>query len=137
MKSSLSPDLIRFYEETDYYVSDDPPLLLKIGRQNDDARILLASFGVETAAFITAWNPHSQQLTEEQNADRQAGLLEAIEQRRLNYFVGWGEHHEWREYSYLVLGIDLEQATLLGQQFEQNAIVWLDLEGVPRLINLV
>jgi hypothetical protein len=137
MKSSLPPALLTAYEETDYYVSDDPPMLLKIGVQNDDARILLASFDVDSAAFITAWNPGSEQLLEEENDNRQAELLAEIEKLRLNYFVGWGEREDWREYSYLILGISLPDATALGQQFGQNAFVWLDLEGIPQLVSLV
>ena len=60
MKSSLAPELLTAYLETDYFVSDDPPLLLHIGEENDDAKILLASFAVDSAAFITAWNPGKQ-----------------------------------------------------------------------------
>ena len=137
MKSSLPLSLITAYEETDYYVSDDPPLLLKVGEPNDDARVLLASFGVRTAAFITAWNPGSEKLDDEVNEARQAELLSKIEEMRLNYFVGWGERGDWREFSYLILGISIEDATRLGHQFGQNAFIWMDLEGVPQLVSLV
>ncbi len=132
----MDPELEAIYKDTDYYVSDDPPLLLKIGERNDDALILLGSFGVTTAAFLTAWNPGSQKLTEDENDERQSHLLSEIEQLRLNYFVGWGERDEWREYSYLVLGITREEATELGKQFEQNAYVFLDETGIPELVNL-
>ena len=136
MKSGLAPDLIRTYLETDYYVSDDPPLLLKIGAENDDARILLASFGVTTAALITAWNPRSWKLSEDDNNARQEQLLGEIETRHLNYLVGYGECGDWREYSYLILGISREEAIELGGQFEQNALVWLDQAGTPELVTL-
>ncbi len=128
-------ELEKRYRETDYIVDDDPPLRLNIDEQNDGARILMASFNVETAAFITAWNPGSRELTLDENFDRQADLLEEIEQLRLNYFVGRGEHPEngWREDSYLVLGISPEEADRLARKFEQNAYVWIPMSGVPEL----
>lgn len=136
MKSSLAPELLTAYLETDYFVSDDPPLLLHIGEENDDAKILLASFAVDSAAFITAWNPGSRTLSDDENDARQAELLGEIEARRLNYLVGYGERKDWLEYSYLVLGINRDSARELAEQFEQNAFVWLDQSGVPELVTL-
>lgn len=136
MKSNLAPELLSAYLETDYFVSDDPPLLLRIGDENDDAKILLASFAVDSAAFITAWNPRSNVLSEDENDARQAELLGEIEARRLNYLVGYGERKDWLEFSYLVLGINRDSARELAEQFEQNAFVWLDQSGVPELVTL-
>lgn len=129
------PELIKAYEQTDYVVEDDPPLVMHIGEQNDGLRILFASFNVESAAFITAWNPRSQKLSLDENYDRQAKLLDEIEKLRLNYFVGRGEHPSegWVEDSYLVLGINQDQAEALAREFEQHAYVWLPVSGVPEL----
>jgi hypothetical protein len=134
MKSGLDPSLKQKYLDTDYLISDDPPLLMKIGEQSDDLRVLLGSMGVESAAFITAWNPHSEQLTDDENDDRQAGLLSDIEKLRLNYLVGYSQCDDWREYSYLVLGLDKDQATSMAIRFEQNAYVWIGPAGIPELI---
>ena len=136
MKSSLDPELLKTYLETDYIVSYDPPLTLNIAQQSDEARILLSSFGVDQAAFLTAWNPGSERLTEEENDDRQAELLSEIEHRRQNYLVGYGERGEWREYSYLVLGIDRDDASALAHQFGQNAFVWIGPAGEPELVTM-
>lgn len=136
MKSNLDPALLKAYKDTDYIVSDDPPMVLHVGESNDDARILLASFGVSTAAFITAWNPRSEPLTEDENLDRQMALLSEIEQRRLNYLVGYGERKDWREYSYLVLGIEKQDASELAVQFDQLAYLWVDDTGIPELVTL-
>ena len=132
----MDQQLLQKYESTDYIVDDDPPLMFHLGEQNDGLRILFASFNVESAAFITAWNPGSEQLPLDENYDRQAALLEAISQLRLNYFVGRGESPagDWAEDSYLVLGIDKDQALSLGQQFGQNAVVWIPVSGVPELL---
>ena len=79
MESNLDESLRLKYLDTDYIISDDPPLLMRIGEQSDDLRVLLGSMGVESAAFITAWNPQSEQLTDDENDDRQAVLLTDIE----------------------------------------------------------
>ncbi|HKI73154.1 MAG TPA: DUF3293 domain-containing protein [Pseudomonadales bacterium] len=138
MASDANAGLIKAYHETEYRVDDDPPLVLKIGEKNDGVRILFASFNVESAAFITAWNPRSTQLLDDENYDRQARLLEEIERLRLNYFVGRSEHpqHGWGEDSYLVLGVTDEQATALAHQFDQNGYIWVGLSGVPELVLL-
>jgi len=136
MKSNLPQALLNQYTDTDYIISDDPPLLLRVGEQNDDARILMASMGVSTAAFITAWNPGSNPLSDDENDGRQAELLYEIEKRRLNYLVGYGERTDWREYSYLILGIAQSDASELAGQFEQNAYLWVGEDGVPELIFL-
>ena len=136
MTRPLDPELLAAYLETDYFISDDPPLLMNIGKQNGDLQILLASFGVDQAAFITAWNPRSRKLSGDENDDRQSALLLEIEQLRHNYLVAYGERADWREYSYFVMGISKENASDLAQQFEQNAYVWIDDRGIPELVTL-
>ncbi len=128
-------DLIQKFRETDYIVDDDPPLVLKIGERNDALRVLLASFGVESGAFITAWNPNGVKTDLDTNYDRQADLLAEIEQLRLNYLVGEGVHPsgDWREDAYLVLGISQGSAEQLARQFSQAAYLWLPMSGVPEL----
>lgn len=130
-----SPELIKRFEETDYIVDDDPPLVMHIGQRNDALRTLFASFSVETGAFLTAWNPDGKQALIDDNYDRQAALLSDIEGLRLNYFVGQGVHPngDWQEDSYLVLGITQEEADDLGQQYGQVAYVWIANSGVPEL----
>ena len=137
MKPGIDSSLRQKYLDTDYIISDDPPLLMKVGEQSDDLRVLLGSMGVESAAFITAWNPHSEKLTDDENDDRQAILLTDIEKMRLNYLVGYGQGKDWQEYSYLVLGIDKDQATAMATRFEQNAYVWIGHAGIPELITTV
>lgn len=131
----VSAELQARFLETDYIVDDDPPLILKVGQQNDALRALFASFGVESGAFLTAWNPHGEAADIDQNYDRQADLLAEIEALRLNYFVGEGIHPSgnWREDSYLVLGIRQHEAASLAVKFKQAAYLWLPISGVPEL----
>ena len=132
----ISEALLQKYRQTDYINDDDPPLLVNIGEQNDGLRILFASFNVESAAFITAWNPRGRKLTLDENYDRQIELLEDISNQRLNYFVGRGESQtgDWSEDSYLVLGVSLTDAKEIANRHDQNAFVWIPVSGVPELI---
>ena len=132
----ISEALLQKYRQTDYIIDDDPPLLVNIGEQNDGLRILFASFNVESAAFITAWNPNGRKLTLDENYDRQIELLEDISNQRLNYFVGRGESQtgDWSEDSYLVLGVSLTDAKEIANRHDQNAFVWIPVSGVPELI---
>jgi hypothetical protein len=131
----ISPELIKQFEETDYMIDDDPPLVMHIGERNDSLRALFASFSVETGAFLTAWNPGGELSPIDDNYDRQAELLSEIEALRLNYFVGQGVHPsgDWQEDSYLVLGISQSAADELGQRFGQVGYVWIANSGVPEL----
>lgn len=131
----LSEELLGKFRQTDYIVDDDPPLVMKIGERSDALRVLFASFAVESGAFLTAWNPGGKLTGLDDNYDRQAELLGEIEHLRLNYLVGEGVHPsgEWREDSYLVLGITEAEATRLAAQFGQAAYLWLPMSGVPEL----
>jgi hypothetical protein len=68
---------------------------------------------VMCAAFITAHNPFSRQLSESENSLRQADLKAKLNQRGLICIDGIGQHpsNHWPgEISVLVLGLDLEAA---------------------------
>ena len=132
----MDETLMTAYRDTHYVVDDDPPLVLRIDERNDGVRILFASFNVESAAFITAWNPGSEPLGYGENVDRQADLLEDIEALRLNYFVGRGEHPLglWAEESYFVMGISKDEAIELARKYGQHAFVWMGVSGVPELV---
>lgn len=129
-------ELTRTLETMDYIVEDEPPLVLHVGEQNDGLRILLASFGVESAAFLSAWNPDGVLVAIDENLDRQADLLNEIEKLRLNYFVGAAHHpgKDYREENYLVLGISRDQAEELATRFGQPGFVWVDMRGLPELV---
>jgi hypothetical protein len=88
---------------------------------------------------VTACNPFSAELSDEENRTRKAGLEQDLRARGLRYLPGIGRHpsNGWPgEPSFLVLGIDLSAAKALGVRLEQNAIVWAGEGGVPELVLL-
>ncbi len=139
MISLISTDTIQAYRETDYRVSGDLPLVLRINEFNKPLAALYKTNQANCCCYITACNPLSHIISDASNADRQSVLAADLESRGLIFFKGIGEHPSGKppgEPSFLVLGIALEAAKSLGNKYEQNAIVWCGSDAVPQLILL-
>lgn len=144
--SSIPDDLIDAYLGTTYQLGlggTGPTMRIgelvgtgpgTVGRMMADAR-------ATCAAFITAWNPHSDaETTDAENEAAHARLL-----NRLADFPGVTVHEgegvgtdpAWApERSVLAVGLGEVEAESLGREFCQNAIVWIGQPGVPTLVLL-
>jgi hypothetical protein len=139
LESILDKDLIRAYEVTNFHVKAEPAFTLNIGRLSEELKALFKQNNVSNAAFITAWNPYSKSLSDEENQSRNDQLKDELIIRSLKFIDGFGQDPlgKWSgEDSFLVLGIELEVSKKLGIQFEQNAVVWSDIDAIPKLILL-
>lgn len=137
--SLLSPETIQAYRETEYRVLGDQGFVLRIAEVSVELLDLYGRFGVSCGAFVTACNPYSAALAEDDNRERQAKLERELRARSLRFLPGIGQHpsNEWPgESSFLALGLSLAAARRLGEQLEQNAIVWAGEDGVPQLVLL-
>lgn len=123
------------YRAADYLVFGETPLTLRIDEFNADLTALHAAAQVHSSAFISACNPYSQPLSGAQNASRQVALASLLQERGYSFIDGSGQSRDkkWCEPSFLVLGISLPEARELGARFEQNAILWCDVDAVPNL----
>lgn len=138
-ESSLSPDLIDAFLGTDYRVYGQPAFTLKIGMPSYALEQLYQLHKQECAAFLTAWNPYSQSVSDAKNALLQQKLERELIRRSLRMIPGVGKHPrgKWEgEDSFLILGISLEDASVLGQDFQQNALVWCDCDAIPQMVLL-
>jgi hypothetical protein len=139
VKSTLAPGLISAYEVTNFHVKAEPAFTLNVGKASEELKALLKQNNVSNAAFITAWNPYSKSLSDEENQARNDQLKNELTIQNLKFIDGFGQDPlgQWSgEDSFLILGIELEASKKLGIQFEQNAIVWSDSDAVPDLILL-
>lgn len=137
--SILDPSLIQAYLGTRYRVLADRSFTLEVGQASADLLAAHKRHNVECSAFLTACNPFSRRLEESENVIRQAALGAELKRRGLVFLAGVGAHPsgDWPgEDSFLVLGLDLEAATVLGSRLEQNGFVWSGADGVPQLILL-
>lgn len=135
----LNSELISAYEATYFHVQAPSPFILKVGYKSSELEALFDLTGCKTAAFITAFNPFSETLSEKENQARNNQLEADLNRLNLKYINGFGQdpHCKWPgEDSYLVLDLDLEYAKFLAIKFEQNAIVWCSSSAVPELVLL-
>ena len=125
-----------FYGETDFVILDDPPIVMRVGERHDGLRLLLQSFAVETAVFLSGVDPTNTYSLEDESIDRQMQLLSLVEADRLNYFIAMAEHlaSGWTQQSYFVLGVDKSQAADWAATFQQRAYIWIPPSGIPELI---
>lgn len=137
--TTIDAELIRPYRETEYRVHGHQHLTLKIDVPSQGLATLHRQHGCRDSAFITACNPFSAKTSDEENARRQALLAQELNRRGLVFFSGTGQHpsNKWPgEPSFLALGLSLADAKAMGEQFQQNAIVWCGADAVPQLILL-
>ena len=134
----VSPQLIKAYRQASYVVfGDDSEIVLKVGKVSPELVTIMRKNNVNCAAFLTAYNPHSQQLELIVNEQSQAKLIGELQSLKINYLPGEGrdDSGKWRaESSLLALGINLQNAEILAEQFKQNAFVWIN--NTDGLVNL-
>jgi len=138
-QTNLDASIIAAYRETEYRVADSPAFSLRVDAFNSELRAFLRSRKATCAAFLTAYNPYSKLLSESENLNRQASLANELKSRSLFYIDGIGQHssNNWPgEPSFLVVGLALEAAKIIGQMYEQNAIIWSDSDAIPKLVLL-
>lgn len=137
--SSISPELVRAYYETEYHVLLRPPVTLRIGQINEDLKALYRESSCNSCLFITAWNPYSEHTEAAMNALLQSQLFEEISASGYRAVPGLGKHPsgDWEgEDSLLVLGVSQEEAMEIGTRWKQNAVIWTDAQACPQLILL-
>jgi hypothetical protein len=138
-ESSIAPETVQAYRETDYRVFSITPVTLRMAEKNESLLGLYKTNRSDSGAFVTACNPLGQQFSEAENARLQDLLAQELGLRSLSFIAGEGKHPEgdWPgEPSFLVFGLSLEAAKTLGKKLEQNAIVWCGSDAVPQLVLL-
>jgi hypothetical protein len=87
-------------------------------------------------ALLTAYNPASRLLSDQENRQRQAALWAEVEQLAQPFAVGENvaEAADWPvEASLCILGLRLSEACALGRKYGQNALLFGTPDGVPHL----
>jgi Protein of unknown function (DUF3293) len=124
------------YLQTNYIVQDgESRFVFRIGETNVDE--LLNRYQAESWAFITAYNPYSEQLSSAENVSRQSELVELVKSKNLKFLEGFGEctTPDWEhEICLFIFNIELNLAIEFAKKYQQNAIVYGELGGVPQLI---
>lgn len=138
-ESCIPSDTVQAYLETEYRVHENDVYVLRVGQVSTELLAAHKRRRAQCSAFITACNPFSQSLSDNENRERQAALEEELRTRGLAYAPGIGQHpsNQWPgEESFLIFDLSLEAAKKLGVRLEQNALIWCDADAKPQLILL-
>jgi hypothetical protein len=138
--SSVTPALLAAYRATHYCVRGvAQPFLLRVDEPSADLEACHRAHGVSCSAFLTAWNPGSRALPEEDNRAAQLRLSALLAERGFALLAGLGVDPtgQWEgEESLLVLGVERAEAIGIGRAFGQNGILYSGADAVPRLVLL-
>src|SRR5437870_1692653 len=138
MQDDLKQRLLQAYRRTSFFADTQVGRLeLRIGSLCPRLEELLANHGARSWAYLTAFNPRSERLSDEENQDRHRRLVERVEYLGFPAFPGEGvgDDGTWpRERSLLVLGVNRRQAIDLGREFGQLAVVFGEVGSPPALI---
>ncbi|MGM0430706.1 MAG: DUF3293 domain-containing protein [Pseudomonadota bacterium] len=137
----MDKELLNNYKNTDYcFMVGTETITLTIGQKNYDFDRLCERLNCNTGAFITAYNPHSQRLPEDENRRRNMQLESHLKQMSEVYdFYGEGQDRDkqWpAEASFMVLGLSQETAIDLAREYQQNALVWIEYQQAAVLIDV-
>ncbi len=128
--------LIEAYKNTKYIVFK-PTLIIEIGKLNQEIDDIMINHNSNSWAFITAYNPFSRILTNDENRLRHDELKELTKDYMTFEGHGVGENPTWEpELSLLIIGISKDDASKIGKEFEQNAIVYGEVNNSPELLIL-
>ena len=140
IQSVIAKNLIASYLCANYQIGAGPESIsLRIDRYSKPLAKFLISSKQSCAAIISAYNPHSLRLSNEKNLAAHESLRNflsrhsypIIESLNLDPADSWPA-----EKSFFVPGLDLNTSQSLGEQYDQNAIVWINSDAIPRLILL-
>jgi len=122
------PELLAAYQATAYVVHfDDHDYTIRVGDDCTELDDLMIQHEVGTWTFITAYNPLSEKLSAKENEKRNEKLAAELALRDLEIYpaTSRADSGEWpEERSFLVLGLNLEEASRLGFEHGQHAIVF-------------
>lgn len=110
---------------------------LKIGRYHPAFNEWLTTHSIKTWVKMTAANPYSQALLAEENEVRNQQLNTDL--FALGYITypseGRPENDDWQpELGFFIPNITLATALRLARKYEQNAIVYGYVNGLPQLV---
>jgi len=140
-RTDISIELVASYCLTTYQVGIGASVFtaVYIDQYSEAMLRLLTAKNVSCAAIITAYNPLSQIQSHQKNITEHVALNEILQKYRVSIIesINIDPTGNWPdERSICIFGMSLETARSLGQQFGQNAIVWLGNDAIPRIVLL-
>ncbi len=126
----------KLYQNTNYKINS-PEILIILDERNPEIDNLLKKVNKKSWAFLSAYNPYSILVPEEQNFSNQKKLKKILEDENYFFYEGIGTSKDNsfpEEQNFLILGISLERTIELGLEFEQTAFIYAEFEFEAKLI---
>jgi hypothetical protein len=129
-------ELTKVYLQTNYVVKTaNSEIVVRVGVINEKLDGLLKKQKAENWAFVTAYNPFSKQLADEENQKRQKELINLLNTENFHFLHGRGEGEGWEpEPSIFIFDIERSRAVEIARRFEQNAILFGSANEAPELV---
>lgn len=117
------------YGDAIYYASDNAEDLAFTLSERETGATL---FGGRAFTLVTAQNPQSTPLSDEENQERNEGLEHHLLEKGYEYGPSLGKSTDgsWEEAGFTVFDLSLGNALELGRQFGQHAVVYGEAERV-------
>lgn len=135
--TSFPPQLISAYRAARYRAFlPEKECVLRIDRFSAELKALMEQYECSSATLITACNPYSRVVDATTNHAAQTRLFTRLKMLSDIIFPTSAEDPlgEWpNEKGWLVLGVEAQQSCQLGIEFQQNAIVLMCADAIPRL----
>ena len=130
------PDLVQAYRETDYHFAER---VLTINKPSTATATLLKPFAPKGGLFITACNPMGKVVDSVSNKLANNALEKDLLSQGLTVIAGYGEGtnedtgEKHKEDSFFAYPVDRQTSLDLCIKYEQNAVVYVDSNGLPSL----
>jgi hypothetical protein len=125
---------LKAYFDSDYILMPED-LKLHIGRIHPTAEeILLHQNEVNTYAWITACNPKSIPLGDQENEDRMRQLKKLLRNEILFEGLSQDKNGEWSETGLWVCNLGINDLRNIGRKFDQNAFTYAIIGHCLKLI---
>ena len=111
------------YGDAVYYASDNiKDLAFTLSKQATGADL----FGGRAFTLVTAQNPQSTPLSDEENRGRNERLEQHLLKQGYDFGPSLGKSTDgnWEEAGFTIFDLSLEDALVLGSQFGQHAVVY-------------
>lgn len=136
--NKVTPELLSAYENTNYIVtSPGYETSIHVGELNNDVVLWLKDINANCAAFLTAYNPDSNALSDNENKQRHEELISKLKSTGIHFLDGYGKglDTQWpAETSLLIGGSSRHEFDALAASYGQAAYVYIDTLGNVELI---
>jgi hypothetical protein len=132
----LNQDLVAAYRATEYRVAAQDPFTLHVDQRSQALAKLFRDTGQTHAFFMTADNPFSVPSSDRANRFKRALLRFLLPDSRLSATAHDPTGRWPDEHGFLVMGWSLRSVKALGHTFNQNAVLWIGKDAVPKLVLL-